>query len=89
MMDQVHGCPDGTARRALNAHKSKMTDGRHCFKICADEFRSRFPGVISDRATEDLTILTERSYLVLVKSFTDDLERCSVGCITPKGGDQH
>lgn len=73
MIDKVHGRPDGTARRAFNTHRSKMTEGKHFGKMSADEFRTRFPGIISARVTEDVTALTQRGYLMLVKSFTDDL----------------
>lgn len=73
MMDQVHGRPDGTARKRFNDHKDKLIEGRHYFKLSASEIRTRFPGAISGRATEDVNVLSERGYLVLVKSFTDDL----------------
>lgn len=73
MVDQVHQRPDGTARRNLNANRERFIEGKHLYKICADEFRTRFPGVIPERATEDVTLLTQRGYLLLVKSFTDEL----------------
>lgn len=73
MIDQVHQRPDGTARRNLNANRERFIDGKHLYKICADEFRTRFPGVLPERATEDVTLLTQRGYLLLVKSFTDEL----------------
>ena len=61
------------ARRTFSANKERLVEGRHFFKKSADEIRTRFPGLIAERATEDVTLLTERGYLVLVKSFTDDL----------------
>lgn len=73
MVDEVHQRPKGTAARNLRANESRFTEGRHLFKICADEFRRRFPGVISVMVTEDVTVLTERGYLILAKSLTDDL----------------
>lgn len=73
MIDKVHGRPDGTARRNFNTNRDRMVEGKHFAKMSADEFRSRFPGIISARATEDLTLLTERGYLLLTKPFTDDL----------------
>ena len=73
MIDQVHQRPEGTARRNLNVNRERFIEGKHLYKICADEFRTRFPGVVSERATEDVTLLTQRGYLMLVKSFTDDL----------------
>lgn len=73
MVDQVHQRPEGTARKRLNDNRERFIEGKHLYKICASEFRTRFPGVISERATEDVTLLTQRGYLLLVKSFTDDL----------------
>jgi len=73
MMDQVHGRPEGTARRTFNANKERLVEGRHYFKVCADEIRTHKIVDISSKAHEDVTLLTERGYLVLVKSFTDDL----------------
>lgn len=69
MMDRVHGRLDATARKRFNDHKSKMVEGRHCFVLNSDE-AVRLCGVV---APNGLTVLTERGYLVLVKSFTDDL----------------
>ncbi len=43
------------------------------FKICADEFRRRNPGIIPSIVTEDVTLLTEWDCLLLVKSFTGGL----------------
>jgi len=73
MVDQVHQRPEGTARKRLNDNRERFIEGKHLYKICASEFRTRFPGVISERATEDVTLLSQRGYLLLVKSFTDDL----------------
>lgn len=75
MMDQVHGRPDETAGRNFRAAKAKerMVEGRHYFKIGADEFRRHLDPSHSKFAVEDVTVLTERGYLVLVKSFSDDL----------------
>ncbi len=74
MMDQVHGRPDETAGRNFRAAKAKerMVEGRHYFHLTAEQIRS------SDefRRTANpngIVLLTERGYLVLVKSFTDDL----------------
>lgn len=69
MMDQVHGRPEGTARKRFNDNKERMIEGRHYFVRNSDEAKNEL-GVI---APNGLTLLTERGYLVLVKSFTDDL----------------
>jgi hypothetical protein len=73
MIDKVHQRPEGTARRNFNANRERLAIGKHFEKISVNVFRTRYPGLISDRATEDITVLTERGYLMLVKSFNDDL----------------
>lgn len=74
MIDKVHGRPDGTARRNFNVNKDRLVLGKHYhLKNQADEIRSlglsRPQGGVPDK----VTLLTERGYLMLVKSFTDDL----------------
>lgn len=73
MVDQVHQRPDGTARKRLNDNRARFTEGKHVFKVCASEFRTHNPGVISNKSHEDVILLTQRGYLLLVKSFTDEL----------------
>lgn len=72
-IDSVHKRPEGTARRNFNANKQHLLEGEDFCKLSADEFRTRFPGIISERVTEDMTLMFESGYLMLVKSFTDDL----------------
>ncbi|WP_051603175.1 ORF6N domain-containing protein [Simplicispira psychrophila] len=72
-IDTVHKRPEGTARRTYNTNKQHLVEGEDYCKVSADEFRTRFPAIISDRATEDMTLVFESGYLMLVKSFTDDL----------------
>ncbi|WP_332116043.1 ORF6N domain-containing protein [Azorhizobium caulinodans] len=72
-IDEVHDRPEGTARRQFNANRQRFTEGRDFLKMSADEFRTRFPGLLSDRATEDLTLFTERGYGKIVKGWNDDL----------------
>lgn len=71
-IDAVHGRPDGTASRNFRSNRDHFIEGEDYFKICADEFRRRWDG-LPQRATEDVTLITESGYLMLVKSFTDDL----------------
>lgn len=73
MIDQVHQRPEGTAGRNLRTNKDRFVEGKHLYKICSDEFRRSNPGVISNKSHEDVILLTQRGYLLLVKSFTDDL----------------
>lgn len=71
-IDAVHNRSDGTARRNFNTNRERFILGEDYFKICADEFRTRWDGLTA-KATEDVTLITESGYLMLVKSFTDDL----------------
>ena len=73
MIDTVHGRPEGTAGRNFRKNRNRFVEGEDYWKISADEFRRRFSGLISERATEEVTVLSETGYLMLVKSFTDDL----------------
>jgi hypothetical protein len=73
MIDQVHQRPEGTARRNFNEHLTRLIEGEDFYKVCADEIRSHKIFEISSRAHEDITLLTETGYSMLVKSFTDDL----------------
>lgn len=74
-IDAVHERPEGTARRNFNAIKKKdrLLDKLDFFKISADEFRTHFDPNYSKQAVEDVILITESGYLMLVKSFTDDL----------------
>lgn len=71
-IDAVHGRPDGTARKRFNDNREHFIEGEDYFKICASEFRTHWDG-LPQKATEDVTLITESGYLMLVKSFTDDL----------------
>ncbi len=73
MVDEVHQRVEGTARRNFNTNKNKLIEGEDYFKVCADEFRTHNAYAISNKSHEDVTVLTESGYLLLVKSFTDDL----------------
>jgi hypothetical protein len=72
-IDAVHGRPDGTARKRFNDNKDHFIEGEDFFKVCASEIRTRKIIEISAKAQEDVTFITESGYLMLVKSFTDDL----------------
>lgn len=72
-IDAVHQRPEGTARKRLNDNKDHIIDGVDYCKITASEFRTRFDPGYSKQATEDVTLIFESGYLMLVKSFTDDL----------------
>lgn len=67
MMDQVHGRPDGTAGRNFRENAGRLVDGRHFIRASSDEIRRNNPGAIPDALRRnDVVLLTERGYLVLV-----------------------
>ena len=72
-IDAVHGRPDGTARKRFNDNKDHFIEGEDYFKVCASEIRTHKIMEISAKTHEDVTLITESGYLMLVKSFTDDL----------------
>ena len=67
-IDNVHQRPDGTARRNFNTNKQHFIEGVDYFKIQPNEIRT--VGITSPNGG---TVVTESGYLMLVKSFTDDL----------------
>lgn len=71
-IDQVHGRASGTARKRFNDNRRHFVEKIDFFKITASEFRTLFGGLDARHQT-DITLLTETGYLMLVKSFTDDL----------------
>lgn len=75
MIDHVHQRPTGTARRNFAANKKRFKDGRHFYHVDSSEVDVfRTANNISFRGTPDgIDLLTEHGYLLLVKSFRDDL----------------
>ena len=68
-IDSVHNRPEGTAYRNFNTNRQHFIAGEDYFLRNSYEAKSKF-GVI---APNGLTLLTETGYLMVVKSFTDDL----------------
>ena len=73
-IDTVHGRPDGTARKRFNDNKERFIENVDYFMI------KRSDNQMSEKRTfgfevpnRGLTLITESGYLMLVKSFTDDL----------------
>ncbi len=67
-IDTVHGRPAGTAHRNFKANKNRFIEGFDYFKLKKDEIRPF--GITSPNGG---IIITESGYLMLAKSFTDDL----------------
>ena len=72
-IDAVHGRPDGTASRNFRSNKEHFIEGEDFFRVSPDEIRRTRLFDIPYKATTDYALITEQGYLMLVKSFTDDL----------------
>ena len=70
-IDAIHHRPDGTAKRNFNTNRQRFIEGEDFFKITPDEFRTAI-GDMNSRQQNDVTLVTESGYLMIVKSFTDD-----------------
>ena len=71
-IDKVHNRPDGTARKRFNDNKKHLIENEDYFKIKKSLMsENRTLGI--EVPNRGLTVLTESGYLLLVKSFTDDL----------------
>ena len=68
-IDQCHGRSEGTAKRNFISNKKHMVEGTDFFQIQKDENRT----LGFEIPNRGLTVITESGYLMLVKSFTDDL----------------
>lgn len=72
-IDTVHQRPAGTASRNFRDNRQRFVSGVdfYAVEITDDEFRRQFG--IAKNAGRTITLITEFGYLMLVKSFTDDL----------------
>lgn len=68
-IDEVHQRPEGTARRNFNSNKEHLIEGVDYFVRNPSEAAKEFDTI----APNGLKLITESGYLMLVKSFTDDL----------------
>ncbi|QTA83877.1 DNA-binding domain-containing protein, KilA-N-like [Desulfonema limicola] len=84
MMDELHERPEGTARNAFFRHKDKLIEGEDYFEVPFEEWSQIiavkiFNGDPDENSENNLKqrnpikFLTVSGYLMLVKSFTDDL----------------
>ena len=72
-IDTVHCRPKGTAKRNFNKNKNRFVEGEDFIKFCVDEIRTNKIMDISNKTRADVVMITESGYLMIVKSFTDDL----------------
>lgn len=68
-IDAVHGRKDGTARKRFNDNKKRFIEGVDYFIVQKSEKRT----LDFDVPNRGLVLITESGYLMLAKSFTDDL----------------
>ena len=68
-IDTVHERPEGTAGRNFRENKKHFIEGEDYFRRISSEAKAEFNII----APNGLTLITESGYLMLVKSFTDDL----------------
>ena len=74
MMDKVHSRPEGTAGRNFRQHRDKMIEGEDFYSLEQPDEIRRVGLAREDGSTPaSITLLTETGYLLLVKSFTDEL----------------
>lgn len=74
-VDTVHRRPEGTARKRFNDNRRHFVSGVDFFKVKCSEVRPFFGQTTPNgfNPNGDITLMTETGYLMLVKSFTDDL----------------
>ena len=77
-IDMVHGRPDGTARHRFAENKERFIENEDYFIVTPQtlentELDEKRPVGIETASPRGTALLTEQGYLMLVKSFTDDL----------------
>ncbi|GBC63875.1 hypothetical protein DENIS_4874 [Desulfonema ishimotonii] len=75
-IDRVHQRPEGTARKRFNDNKNRFVEGEAFFNVPYEEWSEILCVRNSDAQNNRrnfIRFVTERGYLLLVKSFTDDL----------------
>lgn len=72
MIDQVHGRAEGTAKRNFQTNKEHFVEGEDFYLIDFSQ-KNEFRTFGIEVPSRGLTVFTESGYLMLVKSFTDDL----------------
>lgn len=72
-IDAVHQRKAGTANKRFLDNKKRFVEGEDYFIISNSEIRKSRIIPISENDFADKTLITESGYLMLVKSFTDDL----------------
>lgn len=71
MIDSMHQRPTGTARKRFNDNKERFIEGKHFYHIDSSQ-KSEFRTYGIAIPPRGIVALTERGYLLLAKSLTDD-----------------
>ena len=73
-IDEVHERKEGTARKRFNENKEHFIEGTDYHKISPSVFRTAFgENSMDKRQSNDVVLLTEMGYLMIVKSLHDKL----------------
>lgn len=74
-IDLVHHRSEGTARKRFSDNRNRFINGVDFYKVKCSEVSPFFGHTIPNgfNPNGDITLITETGYLMLVKSFTDDL----------------
>ncbi|HAO32906.1 MAG TPA: ORF6N domain-containing protein [Candidatus Competibacter sp.] len=75
LIDKVHNRVEGTARKRFSDNRKRFIEKEDFYELDFESlsvFRTEFPEAVGANAP-GLTLITESGYLMLVKSFTDDL----------------
>lgn len=71
-IDLVHERPDGTAKRNFNTNEKRLIENEDYFVLKPADVE-KYEIRTLEIPNRGLTVFTEQGYLMLVKSFTDDL----------------
>lgn len=72
-IDAVHNRKSGTARKRFNENKSHFIEFEDYFKVSPSVLRTALGVDMDKRQQNEVILITETGYLMLVKSFRDDL----------------
>lgn len=70
-IDKLHERPESTSSRNFGQNKKHFVEGEDYFRLSNKEIQST--NIVDYNSPKGLTLLTESGYLMLVKSFQDDL----------------
>lgn len=73
MIDRVHRRKKGTAAAAFRRNRHRFIPGRHYVELTSEGIRRMSQGTAFPVRTARGILVTEMGYLLLVKSFNDDL----------------